>query len=124
MSAISLISMLISGDFSELAVGMSLLMTLVATAIGGIGIIVIAIPLHMLLAHKAIDSALPYLLTGFSISFGFVFLFKPFGNDQIQDMLQQGVIVGIIGTICAVVFWYMAVKYGKPNQVIAAKYDC
>ena len=90
MIVISLVSMLISGDFSDFAVGMSVIMTLVATVIGGVGIIIIAVPLHLLLTHKAIDSAIPYFLTGFFVSFGFVFLFKPFGNDKIQDMLQQG----------------------------------
>ncbi|MCO7225795.1 hypothetical protein [Pleionea sp. CnH1-48] len=115
-AVLSLTLMLIGGDFSGAALGVSVVFIYVATIIGGLGIFFVAIPLHLFLQYKNIDSVKPYVVTGLIASMGFGFIFKPFGNDDFLTLIQQLLIVGTVGAVCALVFWYVAVK-GEANKV-------
>ncbi|MCO7223216.1 hypothetical protein [Pleionea sp. CnH1-48] len=115
-TVLSLAPMLIGGDFSDTSLEVSIVFIYVATTIGGLGVLLVAIPLHLFLQYKNISSVKPYVITGLIASMGFGFIFKPFGNDDFLTLIQQLLIVGTVGAVCALVFWYVAVK-GEANKV-------
>lgn len=118
MAILNLVSMLNSGSFTRYDIGVAAMMIGISSAFGAACILVIGIPTHLVLKQQNITAVMPYSLIGFISAFMFVLLFKPFGNDHLNYLLQQGMVTGIIGSVSATVFWYFAVKREKPNQML------
>ena len=78
-----------------------------------IGLLFVGLPTHFILKRLSISSIIPYIFVGFVIPLLVIFIFKPFGFDPMPDLILQGTISGVLGVICASVFWYFA---SKPNQ--------
>ena len=98
----------IGGDYSHPMI--SLYIAGVSTVVAAITMLVWGCPIHMILKRFELTSVYYYLLAGAVPGFVFVFVFLPFGNDPIDDLLLQSLLCGAYGSIAAACFWYISKK--------------
>ncbi|MFT5543472.1 MAG: heme/copper-type cytochrome/quinol oxidase subunit 2 [Glaciecola sp.] len=88
----------------------ALLISLLATIIAAIALLILGLPLYFTLQHLNKSKMSYYLLGGALPGFMIVFLFKPLGNDALPTLLLQGAAFTISGAFVAGVFWYFSRK--------------
>ena len=96
-------------DDISLSLSIGLFMSLVAGVIGFFVILIWALPVHYYLYKFNKLNVMWYLLTAVIPSFGFIYIFKPFGHDSQIYLFQQALFCSFIGCVAAFVFWYIVV---------------
>lgn len=103
----------------------TLAMAVTAPMVSGIILLVWGLPIYFVLEKMKKHKIGWYALAGFIPAPVFVFLFKPMGNDRINDLINQSLFLGVMGTAGATVFWFFVVKipHGKSVRHGAKKND-
>lgn len=97
----------IGRDYSSIII--SFVVSGIASVVAAIVTLIWAIPMHFILAKYHRIHLGWYLLLAVVPSFVFVYGFKPFGNDSAATLVMQTVVCSLVGSIGALVFWYVVV---------------
>ena len=100
------------GIGNDLQIAFTLGVAMVAGIILPVVFFLWTLPMHYLLKKYEFSGALWYVVVGFAPVPLYVFTMKPFGKDPIQYLVLQSLSLGMVGAVCAALFWVLVVRKG------------